>query len=262
MTARHRPIALAAALLLGACAGTPPGPGAAAANPGTDPVADVDQRPAAEALPLLAQLLLNALPHDAAVWQRYVSERATYVSETGETATKAELLEGFGPFPPGLSGSLEVREPKVTEAGDAATIVFRAHERQSVFGQSIEVDYRGSQVWQREDGRWRLLLAQTVVLARDPAPQPVPARALRAYAGAYQLGPRRYEVEVRGAELHGGSPGRLVPLLAVGDNVFAESGNPLGVIRIFVRDGKGRVIRMIQRRKHADLAWDKVPSGN
>lgn len=238
-------------LVLQACAGgAPPRPAEA----------DLDQRPAAEALPLLAQRLLDALPHDAAVWSRYLSEQAVYVSEAGESAGKAELLEGFAPFPPGISGSIEVLEPRVTDAGDVATIVFRARERQAIFGQAIEVDYLTSQTWRREDGRWRLLLSHNGVRARDPEPQPVAARSLRGLVGTYALGPdRRFAVELRGDEIFGGPPGRAVRLIALGDNVFADAGNPLGVLRIFVRDAKGRATHMIQRRKHADVVWQRVP---
>lgn len=217
---------------------------------------ELDRQPAAQALPVLAQQLLDALPHDAAVWQRYMSERGLYVSEAGDVATKAELLEGFGPFPPGLSGSIQVANPRVTEAGDVATIVFDAHEKQAVFDQPIEVDYLSSQAWQREDGHWRLLLAQAGVRARDPAPQPVALKRLRDYAGEYVLsGKWRYQVEVRETGLFGGPPGKPKALIAVGDNVFAEAGNTLGVLRIFARGKDGKVDRMIQRRKYADLVW-------
>jgi hypothetical protein len=248
---RARRFVFCIALLQSACANAPP---AGSAAP------ELDQQPAAQALPVMVQQLLDALPHDASVWQGYLSERALYVDESGEVATKAELLEGFGPFPPGLSGSIAVRNPRVTESGEVATIVFDAHERQKVYDQDIEVDYLGSEVWQREAGRWRMLLAHTSVRARDPAPQAVPVKRLRGYAGVYELGgTRRYQVEVRGGELFGGAPGsELKRLIAVGDNVFAEAGNPLGVLRVFVRGRDGKVVHLVQRRKFADLVWKRV----
>lgn len=36
----------------------------------------VDQRPAAQAIPVLTQRLMNAIPSDVAVWRRYLSDRA------------------------------------------------------------------------------------------------------------------------------------------------------------------------------------------
>lgn len=243
-------LALAAATLLG-CAAVPPAP----APP------DVDRRPAAEALPALAQKLLDALPHDAAVWERHVAPEALYVSEAGDVATRAELLEGFRPFPPGFSGSIRVQDARVSDFGEFATIVFDALERQRVYDQDIEVRYLSSQVWRREQGRWRLVLAQAAVRARDPAPTPVDARRLRDFAGTYALsGQRQLAVEARDGTLFAGPPGtELKPLIPVGDNVFAEPGHPLGVLRIFVRGKGGKADRMIQRRKHADLEWRRVP---
>lgn len=241
---------LPAAVALIGCAGVPPSPA---------PI-DVDQRPAADALPVLAQQLLDALPHDAAVWERYVSPQALYVSEAGDVATRAELLEGFRPFPPGLSGSIRVQDPRVTDFGEFATIVFDGLERQRVYEQEIEVQYLSSQVWRREQGRWRMVLAQAGVRTRDPAPTLADSRRFKDFAGLYTLsGQRELAVEVRDGTLFAGPPGtELKALIPVGDNVFAERGNPLGVLRIFVRGKGGKADRMIQRRKHADLEWRRV----
>jgi hypothetical protein len=237
------------ALLVGACAAQPP------AAP------TLAERPAAEALPPMIQQLLDALPHDAAVWDAYLADDARYVSEAGEVATKAELLEGFRPFPPGLSGSIRVQDPRISEHGGVATAVFDAVERQTVFDQTIEVYYLCSQVWRRDGGRWRLWLAHTAVRAQDPAPQRVDARRLRDFAGTYELGAWRYRVEARDDALFGGNPAGGEPqgLIPVGDNVFVEAGNPLGMLRIFVRGKGGKVERMIVRRKFADLEWKRLP---
>ena len=73
------------------------------------PQNEPDALPAAQAIPPMTQRLLDALPHDRTPWQRYLSDRAVYVSEAGVVATKSELLEGFAPFPEGLSGSISCR---------------------------------------------------------------------------------------------------------------------------------------------------------
>lgn len=234
---------------------------ACAAVPETPPAAtlELDQQAAAAALPALTQQLLDAVPHDAAVWRHYVSEQAVYVSEAGDVVTKGELLEGFRPFPPGLSGTLRVQEPRVSDFGDVATIVFDALETQTVFDQTIEVRYFGSQTWRREGGRWRLLLAHNAVRAQDPAPLPIVRKRLRDFTGTYELGAWRYEVKLRDGTLVAGRAGaEPQPLIAVGDNVFLAPGDPLAVLRIFVREPDGKVRRMVQRRKFADLVWKKV----
>lgn len=219
-----------------------------------------DRMPADRGIPILTQQLVDALPGDAAVWRRYLSDRAVYVSEAGEVASKEELLEGFAPFPQGMAGSIEVKDPRITDFGDVAVSVFDAHERQQVYDQRIEVTYRATHTWRRENGRWRLIAAQNVVLAKDPPGLPIDTRRLADYAGTYVLsGQRRYSVERRGDLLVGGREGgELKPLIAIGDNVFADAGSPLGIIRIFVRGSEGAVDRMVQRRKFADTVWLKA----
>lgn len=210
----------------------------------------------------ITQEMMDALPTDAAVWQRYVSERATYVSEAGDIANRDEVLESFSPFPQGLSGSIQVETVRFVDHGDVAIHVFDGREKQTVYDQNIEVDYRATHTWHRENGQWRLIAAQNLVLARDPIPMPV-ASELADFAGTYDLaGQRRYRVEQRGDALVGGPENReLAPLIPVGENVFADSGSSLGVIRIFIRNADGVVDRMIQRRKFADITWMKVPAG-
>jgi len=55
---------------------------------------------------------------------------------------------------------------------------------------------------------------------------PINTRQLDAYVGTYELSAkRRYRVEQRGNALVGGKEnGPLTPLIAVGDNVFADNG--------------------------------------
>lgn len=220
----------------------------------------LDTMPAMQAIPTLTQQMMDALPGDAAVWRRYLSDRAVYVSEAGEVATKEELLKGFAPFPQGLAGSIKVKAPRVTDFGDVAISVFDAHEKQKVYSQHIEVNYRATHTWRREDGHWRLIAAQTVVLARDPPALPINTSRLGDYVGTYELSAkRRYRVKQRGDVLVGGSENKgLAPLIAVGDNVFADTGSNLGILRIFVRGEAGTVERMVQRRKSADLDWLRV----
>jgi hypothetical protein len=233
----------------------------AGAAPAPVDLANLETRPAAQALPTMIQQLLSALPADSLPWKRYLSDRAVYVSEAGDVATKSELLSAFRPFPPGLSGSIKVKNPAITEHGDVAIVVFDADETQTIFDQKIEVAYFGTHVWHRESGRWRLIAAQAAVRAKDPPPLPVDARRLDDYAGTYGLSDTwRYRVEARGDTLLGGSPGReLEALIPIGENVFADRGSSLGVLRMFVRGPDGKVARMVQRRKFAYLDWKRLP---
>lgn len=223
----------------------------------------VDMMSAEEAIPVLTQELLNALPGDAEVWRRYLSDRVMYVSEAGVIASKADLLAAFVPFPPGISGSILVKNPRITDLGEIAVSVFDGDEKQTIYDQQIEVSYRSTHTWRRENGRWRLIAAQNLVLAKDPPALPIDTRRMTDYTGVYELsgGKRRYRVEQRGEDLMGGPENaELIRQIPVGDNVFVEAGSNLGILRIFVRGENGAVQRMVQRRKFADLNWAKVPT--
>src|SRR5688572_23564499 len=110
-----------ACLLIATCAGMSAGVTIRASN---DNQTDLDTKPAAQAIPAITQQLMNALPGDATVWQRYLSDRVIYVSEAGEVANKKELLQAFTGFPQGIAGSIEVRNVRITESGDMAVSVF------------------------------------------------------------------------------------------------------------------------------------------
>ena len=214
--------------------------------------------PASEVLPPMIQELFDALPADAGVWERHLADDALFVGEEGKVYTKAELLKDFGPFPEGLKGSIKVQDPRVVEHGDLAVVTFDLVEDEQVFDQKIRVLYFGSRAWRFQDGRWRLVLAQSGVRAQDPPPVPAAGVRLADYGGTYVVGPWRYKVEARGSELWAGREGRDAKrLIAVGDNVFVEPGDPLSILRIFARGPDGRVDRMIERRKSADLTWKR-----
>jgi len=228
----------------------------------TPELGDVEVGPAAVAIPVITQRLMDAVPANPEPWQRFLSEKAIYVSETGEVARKTALLEEFKPFPPGLVGTIEVRSLELEESGDMVLTTFVAHELETVYDQDIQVDYRVSHTWRKENGRWRLVLSHTTVVAKDPPAMPIDAGRLDDYVGTYELsGKRRYKVERRDNTLVAGAEGaKPAPLIPVGDNVFVDSNSPLGILRIFVRspDGKGKVDRIVQRRKFADLEWRRV----
>jgi Domain of unknown function (DUF4440) len=223
---------------------------------------DMEIAPAERALPALTQQLMDAVTAgDKSVWERYLSARVSYISEAGERLDRSALVEDLKPLPAGMSGSIKVQNSQVTDAGDTAIHVFDAFEQESVFGQAIQVSYRATDTWHREEGKWRLLASQTVVLAKDPTPLPIDLSRLGDFAGTYQISPqRRFRVERRGDGLFGGPEGSdLKPMIAVGDNVFVQAQSNLGILRIFVRAPDGSVERMVERRKFADTQWRRAP---
>ncbi len=205
---------------------------------------------------------MNALPGDSLLWNRYFSDRGVYVDEGGEVLSKRQLIHGMGPFPPGLSGQITVKNPRVTDYGDMAVIVFDADETESVYDQHLRVNYLSTYTWRKEEGKWRVIAAQTLVKAQDPPPTPISSARFEALAGMYELsgGKRRYFVDHHGTKLMGGpNDSDLKPLIPIGENVFVRGGDNLAQLIIFPIEPNGTVNRMIVRRKFSDLVWKKVP---
>ncbi len=223
--------------------------------------AELELAPAAAALPALTQELYDAVaPGDKTPWQRYLSPRFVQIDESGAHLDRTRFLADLEPLPPGLSGTIEVKNAQVSDFGAFAVIQYDFEEHEQVYDQALHVIYRATDTWYRDSGKWRLAASQLMVVAQDPPPMPVSAALLADYAGLYDLGgKRRYRVEVQGDHLAEGRDGReLTPLIAVGDNVFVARGDPLAIHYIFVRGGDGKVQRMIERRKFADLEMPRI----
>jgi hypothetical protein len=223
--------------------------------------ASLERGPAAAALPQITQELYDALaPGDKVVWERYLSPRFEQIDESGAHLGRAQFLADFGPLPPGLSGQILIRDARVAAFGGFAVIRYDMDEHELVYDQELHVLYRATDTWRREQGRWRMVASQVMVLAQDPAPMPVAAAALAQFAGLYdESGKRRYRVVVKDGQLAEGREGREPsPLIPVGDNVFVGKGDPLAILYIFVRGADGKVQRMVERRKFADILMARV----
>ena len=223
--------------------------------------AGLERAPAAVALPAITQKLFDAVaPGDRLPWERYLSPRFEQIDESGAHLPRAKLMADFGPLPPGLSGSIAIQNAQVSDFGAFAVIRYDMDEHESVFDQNLHVLYRATDTWRRESGKWRMVASQVMVIAQDPPALPFNSALLADYAGLYDLGGKRqYRVAVQGDHLAEGRDGReLTPLIAVGDNVFVAHGDPLAIQYIFVRGADGKVQRMVERRKFADLQMPRI----
>jgi hypothetical protein len=225
-------------------------------------LSDLERAPAAQALPALTQRLCDALaPGDKGPWLRLLSARFEQVDESGAHLDKKQLLDGLQPLPPGLSGTIEVQQARVADFGGFAVVRYDLDENEQVFDQHLHVLYRATDVWRREQGRWRQVSQQIMTVAQDPRPLPLDAARLDGYVGLYSIsGHWNYRVERQGAGLslrrEGHDP---KPMIAMGDNVFVTQGDPLAIQYIFLPGSGGKAQRIVERRKFADLEMVRVP---
>ena len=101
----------------------------------------------------------------AQVWDRYVDEKAVYTAEDGSVLTKAELVEGIKPLPPGVSGTIKVTDFKVTQHGDVAIASYLNDEHETYHGHELHCHQRAISRAHRPQGfrlRGKDLLQRTI----------------------------------------------------------------------------------------------------
>jgi hypothetical protein len=204
----------------------------------------------------LTQALMDALiPGDADVWQRTLADNAVIIDEFGRIQNKREAIESVHPFPQGLSGSIEIRDPKLHRSGDTAVLQGEMYEKETVFGQKLVVRYMFANTFVRDGADWKLLAASDVTLPTEPPKLAVAGLALGDYAGTYVYGPKRaFSVALEnGALYYTTKPGGPhTSLDAMAKDVFMSGGDERNLV-IFRRDSAGHVDELVERRKFNDL---------
>lgn len=199
---------------------------------------------------------------DKGPWQTYLAEDCIYTGEDGDIQTKAQLLDGLSPLPPGFSGKITIRDLKLQPVGEAVVVArYLSDETEDVFGQHLHTRYLSTDTWRRAGGGWRMVASQVTVVPRDLDEVKVDPSGFTALAGDYRLSPdspRRYHVYLRGGALYGGSDEksatRLIPLSPL---VFFQAGSIHTMI--FVPDGKGAIAEVREVHKYNELTYSRVP---
>ncbi|HEX5353970.1 MAG TPA: nuclear transport factor 2 family protein [Rhodanobacteraceae bacterium] len=204
----------------------------------------------------LTQQLMDAVGEGKPdVWKRIVVDDAFVVDEFGRRQTAREVIAGLRPFPPGLSGSIEIRDPHANVHGDTAVLVCEEYERESVFGQQFTVRYIATNTFTRRGGAWKLVAMEDVTLPTQPPKLAVAGLDLAGYAGTYHYAPgRAWTFAVHDGTLsystHPGRPSIAVEPIA--RDVFVQDNDERNLL-IFRRDASGRIVEVLERRKFNDL---------
>lgn len=208
------------------------------------------------------QALFDALaPGDKKVWQKAYADDAIISDEDGNVQTKAELLKGFGPLPPGSSGSIQVEDLKVLPLGtNAAVVNYLIDEQEEVQGQKLHTKYTTTDVYRSQLGGWKIVASHVTVVPRDMDPVPVDKSGWPALVGEYRVGPQSkhsYHVYLREGSLFGGADEQtataLIPLSPL---VYFQAGSIHTMI--FVPDGKGGIAEVREVHKYNELSMQRV----
>ena len=196
---------------------------------------------------------------NAAAFQRLLDDRVTFINESGDIATKKDLLDSAGPPPKGIVNHLVQTDFHVQLYGNVAVTSFTDVQTELAYGQTLHAKYRSTEVWLKEGSDWRMISSQTLALADDPQSVALPDKELDDYVGTYSGGPDfTFKITRSGHELTG-TQGTNPPVAIKAElrDVLFTPGQPR-VRRIFQRDAEGRITGFIRRREGHDLVFKKV----
>jgi hypothetical protein len=204
----------------------------------------------------ITQELVDALvPGKADVWQRLLLDDAMVTDEFGRRQNKKEAVDSVHGLPPGMSGTIEIRDPHVHVYGDTAVLDCEWYETETVFGQKFVVRYFAMNTYVRRDGAWKIAAMMDVTLPTPPPALTVKDLRLEDYSGTYRYGPdRAFIVSVEDGKLVFRTKADRSPnaLDAMARDVFMGGDDEKNVL-IFRRDADGKVNELIERRKFNDL---------
>jgi hypothetical protein len=204
----------------------------------------------------LTQELIDALvPGKSEVWQRILADDVLITDEFGRRQTKKEAVDSVHPFPTGISGSIEIRDPHVRVYGDTAVIDCEQFETEEFFGQKFVVRYLATATYVHRNGAWKLVALQDLTLPTSPPKLRVSDLRLVDYPGTYRYtAERAFAVELVGDKLmlRTRAGGTAHALDAVAKDVFMGSDDERNLL-IFRRNDAGKITGLVERRKFNDL---------
>jgi len=198
---------------------------------------------------------------DAATIERYLDPDVAFTNETGEIATKKEIVDSTSPPPPGAGNRhIEVTNWALRRQGqDLATATFIDVLTQDFHGQQLVLRFQSTETWAKRKAGWKMIASHTMNVPRDPAAISLSPSELDEYVGTYQLDPS-YTVKIsrdsEGLTASANAAPGVALKVEVKDVLFIPG--TFNVRRIFQRDQSGHVIGYISRRDGADLILKKA----
>ena len=161
-------IALAAVFSLAACRDTPDAEPTAPAHPAsfsaaqTQAAASPRERAVLDAMEQYKQAILDS---DTAALAPIWTDDYTFINPQGALVTRAERLANIGSGNTNVQVIDNEREITVRLYGDAAIVQHLSTLHGTFSGQPTDTDLRGTFVWVRRNGRWRLVTNQLTAVS-------------------------------------------------------------------------------------------------
>jgi len=197
---------------------------------------------------------------DTAVWDKYLDAAVIFAEEDDTFKGKAAMLNEIKPLPEGLSGTIRVELLSYHEDDDVAVALFRQHEIEHYFGQTIYAKYLTNMTWKKRTDGWKVIAAQVLAEKTDPPAIALTAKQLAQYVGTYKLkdSEASYSLKLVGRELIGTRDARKPAIWnSEASDVFFIDGDPR-IRKIFQRDALGKIVGFVERRESWDIVWIKV----
>src|SRR3984885_1275499 len=195
-----------------------------------------------------------------AVWDDYLAPDVIYAEEDDTYKGKEAMAKEARPLPKGLGGEIKVELLSYHEDGDTAVALFRQHEIERYYGQTIHASYLLSTVWKKRADGWKQIEGQVLAEKTDPPSITMPKIDLQKYAGTYKLKDSEptYTITLTDGKLVGGRTGKARSEWdAETRDVFFIKGDPR-IRKIFQYDAAGRVTGFVERRESWDIVWKKA----
>lgn len=192
---------------------------------------------------------------DKATFERLVTDDLTMTHSSGEVANKAEVMAVMRPSTPERPlPALSTEDVRVRVYGDAAvmtgSLVETAGDGRRVFV------YRFTNTYIKQNGRWRMSAGQLTTLSRERASIKSDPKSYDAYVGQYRNPAGRILNVVKdGDKLMVEAGGQKEELFPAADGQFFIKA--ADVLLVFVKDERGRVIRLINRRPNGDVIQEE-----
>ena len=196
----------------------------------------------------------------SAVWDKYLDPDVIYAEEDDSYKDKNAMVKEVHPLPRGLGGEIKVELLSYHEDGETAVALFRQHEIERYYGQTIHASYLLSTVWKKRADGWRQIEGQVLAEKTDPPSIVLPTTDLQKFAGTYKLKDSEptYTITLTDGKLKGGRTGKSPSEWnAETRDVFFIKGDPR-IRKIFQYDATGRVTVFVMRQQPASPPYDEA----